>query len=155
MPLLIHGFPIISIAGIFPDDVAAIVGDEDGGDGEGNDESDYACQTSPNAEREEDDGRREPHDFPHHARSDDGILNHLHYAIDEDDKEHRRPERASRLVNLQQGEDGSREEAYQLTMHYVRKMLEKALISQQEYDAIDTIMRQKYRPIFVTFMEQI
>ena len=49
----------------------------------------------------------------------------------------------------------SREEAYQLTMHYVRKMLEKALISQQEYDAIDTIMRQKYRPIFVTFMEQI
>ena len=49
----------------------------------------------------------------------------------------------------------SREEAYQLTMHYVRKMLDKALISQQEYDAIDTIMRQKYRPIFVTFMEQI
>ena len=48
-----------------------------------------------------------------------------------------------------------REEAYQLTMHYVRKMLDKVLISQQEYDAIDTIMRQKYRPIFVTFMEQI
>ena len=48
-----------------------------------------------------------------------------------------------------------REEAYQLTMYYVRKMLDKALISQQEYDAIDTIMRQKYRPIFVTFMEQI
>ena len=49
----------------------------------------------------------------------------------------------------------SREEAYQMTMHYVRKMRDKALISQQEYDAIDTIMRQKYRPIFVTFMEQI
>ena len=49
----------------------------------------------------------------------------------------------------------SREEAYQLTMHYVRKMLDKELISQQEYDAIDTIMRQKYRPIFVTFMDQI
>ena len=49
----------------------------------------------------------------------------------------------------------SREEAYQLTMHYVRKMLDKALISQQEYDAIYTNMRQKYRPIFVTFMEQI
>ena len=48
-----------------------------------------------------------------------------------------------------------REETYQMTMHYVRKMLDKALISQQEYDAIDTIMRQKYRPIFVTFMEQI
>ena len=49
----------------------------------------------------------------------------------------------------------SREETYQMTMHYVRKMRDKALISQQEYDAIDTIMRQKYRPIFVTFMEQI
>ena len=52
-------------------------------------------------------------------------------------------------------DDYSREETYQMTMHYVRKMLDKALISQQEYDAIDTIMRQKYRPIFVTFMEQI
>ena len=48
-----------------------------------------------------------------------------------------------------------KEETYQMTMHYVRKMLDKALISQQEYEAIDTIMRQKYRPIFVTFLEQI
>lgn len=48
-----------------------------------------------------------------------------------------------------------REEAYQVTMHYVRKMLDKAILSQQEYEAIDTIMRQKYQPIFVTFMEQI
>ena len=52
-------------------------------------------------------------------------------------------------------DDYSRKETYQMTMHYVRKMLEKSLISQQEYDAIDTIMRQKYRPIFVTFLEQI
>ena len=52
-------------------------------------------------------------------------------------------------------ESFEREEAYQLTMHYVRKMLDKAFISQQEYDAIDTIMRQKYRLIFVTFLEQI
>ena len=52
-------------------------------------------------------------------------------------------------------DDYSRKETDQMTMHYVRKMLEKALISQHEYDAIDTIMRQKYRPIFVTFMEQI
>ena len=52
-------------------------------------------------------------------------------------------------------EEGKREIVFQMTMHYVRKMLEKSLISQQEYDAIDTIMRQKYRPIFVTFMEQI
>lgn len=44
---------------------------------------------------------------------------------------------------------------YQLTMHYVRKMLDKAIISQQEYEAIDSVMRQKYQPIFVTFMEQI
>ena len=52
-------------------------------------------------------------------------------------------------------DDYSRKETYQMTMYYVRKMLDKAFISQQEYDAIDTIMRQKYRPIFVTFLEQI
>ena len=35
-----------------------------------------------------------------------------------------------------------KEEAYQMTMYYVRKMLNKALISPQEYDAIDRLMRQ-------------
>ena len=49
----------------------------------------------------------------------------------------------------------TREEAYQMTMHFVRRMREKGLLADTEYEAIDTIMRQKYQPIFVTFMEQI
>lgn len=49
----------------------------------------------------------------------------------------------------------TREEAYQMTMYFVRRMCEKGLLTDTEYEAIDTIMRQKYQPIFVTFMEQI
>ena len=48
-----------------------------------------------------------------------------------------------------------KEEAYQMTMYYVRKMLNKALISLQEYDAIDRLMRQKYKPIYVPYNEHI
>ena len=48
-----------------------------------------------------------------------------------------------------------KEEAYQMTMYYVRKMLNKSLISPQEYDAIDRLMRQKYKPIYVPYNEHI
>ena len=48
-----------------------------------------------------------------------------------------------------------REETYQMTMHFVRSLREKGLLTDVEYEAIDTKMRQKYQPIFVTFMEQI
>ena len=40
-------------------------------------------------------------------------------------------------------------------MHFARQMKEKGLITDQELQAIDTMMRQKYQPIFVTFIEQI
>lgn len=49
----------------------------------------------------------------------------------------------------------NKEETYQLTMHFARQMKEKGLITDPELQAIDTMMRQKYQPIFVTFMEQI
>lgn len=49
----------------------------------------------------------------------------------------------------------TREEAYQMTMHFVRRMREKGLLTDAGYEAADTMMRQKYQPIFVTFMEQI
>ena len=49
----------------------------------------------------------------------------------------------------------TREEAYQMTMHFVRRMREKGLLTDAEYEVADTMMRQKYQPIFVTFMEQI
>ena len=49
----------------------------------------------------------------------------------------------------------NKEETYQLTMHFVRQMKEKGLITDSELQVIETMMRQKYQPIFVTFMEQI
>lgn len=49
----------------------------------------------------------------------------------------------------------NKEETYQLTMHFARQMKEKGLITDPELQAIDTMMRQKYQPIFVTFIEQI
>lgn len=49
----------------------------------------------------------------------------------------------------------NKEESYQMTMYFVRRMREKGLLTDVEYEAIDTRMRQKYQPIFVTFMEQI
>lgn len=44
------------------------------------------------------------------------------------------------------GEELSREAQYQATMHWVRKMLEEGLISEEEYRQIDTKNRQKLRP---------
>ena len=45
-------------------------------------------------------------------------------------------------------EQFEREKMYQLTMNSVRRMLIAGLISDKEYCQIDTIFKQKYRPIF-------
>ena len=45
-------------------------------------------------------------------------------------------------------EEGRREIVYQMTMTAARKMLENGLISREEYEQFDTIMRQKYSPVF-------
>lgn len=45
-------------------------------------------------------------------------------------------------------EDGKREIVFQMTMSAARQMLEKGLISEEEYKQFDTKMQQKYRPIF-------
>lgn len=46
------------------------------------------------------------------------------------------------------GEEGKREIIFQMTMSAARQMLEKGLISQEEYLQFDTRMKEKYRPIF-------
>ncbi len=43
-------------------------------------------------------------------------------------------------------EEFDRERRYQTIMHFVRKMLEEGLISEEEYHQIDTRNRQKLRP---------
>ena len=44
-------------------------------------------------------------------------------------------------------EEFGRELRYQTIMHFVRKMLREALISEEEYHDIDTNNRHKMRPI--------
>ena len=46
--------------------------------------------------------------------------------------------------------EGKREIIYQMTMSAARQMLEKGLISEEEYKQFDTKMQQKYSPIFGT-----
>ena len=45
-------------------------------------------------------------------------------------------------------EEGKREIVFQMTMSAARQMLEKGLISEDDYKQFDTKMQQKYRPIF-------
>ena len=52
-------------------------------------------------------------------------------------------------------EEGKREIIYQMTMSAARQMLEKGLISEEEYKQFDTKMQQKYRPIFGTLFSNI
>ncbi|WMJ87806.1 SHOCT domain-containing protein [Anaerocolumna sp. MB42-C2] len=44
---------------------------------------------------------------------------------------------------------------YQTTMSLARTMLERGMISEEEYHEFDTIMLEKYRPIFGTLFSDI
>lgn len=52
-------------------------------------------------------------------------------------------------------QEGRREIVYQMTMSAARQMLEKGLISREEYVQFDTNMRAKYRPIIGTLFSNI
>ena len=52
-------------------------------------------------------------------------------------------------------EEGRREIVYQMTMTAARKMLENGLISREEYEQFDTIMHQKYSPVFGVLFSKI
>lgn len=44
---------------------------------------------------------------------------------------------------------------YQITMSLARSMLEKGMISEDEYHEFDTIMLEKYHPVFGTLFSDI
>lgn len=44
---------------------------------------------------------------------------------------------------------------YQMTMSAARQLLEKGLISEQEYKDFDTRMQQKYEPVFGVLFSNI
>ena len=52
-------------------------------------------------------------------------------------------------------DQGRKEIIYQMTMSAARQMLEKGLISEDDYKQFDTKMQQKYRPIFGTLFSNI
>ena len=52
-------------------------------------------------------------------------------------------------------EDFRNEKLYQTTMHLARKMLEEGIISEEEYRQIDTIVLEKYKPVFGTLFSDI
>lgn len=43
-----------------------------------------------------------------------------------------------------------REKSYQVAMHFLRQMLGKELITQKEYEDINEMMIEKYRPLIGT-----
>ncbi|MBR1761659.1 MAG: hypothetical protein IJ741_10860 [Schwartzia sp.] len=47
-------------------------------------------------------------------------------------------------------EDMRREKLYQTTMHIARKMLTEGIISEEEYQRVDKIFLEKYKPVFGT-----
>ena len=61
----------------------------------------------------------------------------------------------SKVVTAMSKEDFRNEKLYQTTMHLARKMLEKGIISEEEYRQIDTIFLEKYKPVFGTLFSDI
>lgn len=47
------------------------------------------------------------------------------------------------------------EKLYQITMSLAKSMLEKGVISEEDYHEFDTIMLEKYQPIFGTLFSDI
>lgn len=52
-------------------------------------------------------------------------------------------------------EQGRKEIVYQMTMSAARQMLEKGLITDEQYQKYDTKMRQKYAPIIGILWSEI
>lgn len=63
--------------------------------------------------------------------------------------------RASGVVVAVSNEQFKNEKLYQATMSMVRSMLEKRLITTTEYEQINTIMREKYKPTLGTIFSDI
>lgn len=57
-------------------------------------------------------------------------------------------------LNMNQ-EEGKREIVFQMTMNAARLMLEKGLITKEEYLQFDTKMKQKYKPIIGNLFSNI
>ena len=106
---------------------AAVVGDEDGGEREGDDQADEAEEGAPDGEGEEDDGGVEPHGLAHDARSEEHILDDLHDAEDGEGGKEETPEAAPLVGALDHGEGDGGYKANELEIrHHVEQTDEHA-----------------------------
>ncbi len=60
----------------------------------------------------------------------------------------------TKAVAVMSKEQFENERLYQLTMGFVRSLLEKGLISSDDYAIIDTIFLEKYRPSLGTLFSE-
>jgi hypothetical protein len=62
---------------------------------------------------------------------------------------------ASKVVIAMTEEQFEREKLYQASMNLFKSMLEKGLITEEQYAIIDTKMLEKYRPLLGTLFAEI
>ena len=51
-------------------------------------------------------------------------------------------------VDAMNREEGRKEIVYQMAMAAAKKMFKEGLITREQYEQFDTVMRQKYAPVF-------
>lgn len=61
----------------------------------------------------------------------------------------------SKVVSAMTEEQFEREKLYQASMNLFKSMLEKGLITKEQYAIIDTKMLEKYRPLLGTLFAKI
>ncbi len=94
--------------------ISLVVGDDEGGEREGDDETYETEQAAPDGEGEKDDGGVEASDFAHDAWGEHPVLDGLHHAEDDDGGKDDAPETLACVVGFEQGEDDGGDEANDL-----------------------------------------
>ncbi len=93
----------VSEAGIALINPLVDIGNDEGGEGKSDDETDEAEEGSPDGEREEHHGGIEAHGLAHDAGREDHVLDGLHHGEDGECGEQDEPETATGVVGLQEG----------------------------------------------------
>ena len=98
----------------FFEDKPSVIGDEQCGEGQGDDEADDAQQTAPDGEAEQDDGGVQAHDVAHDLGREIDVLYGLHDGEHCQGAEHDEPKALPGVGGLDHGEDDGGDEADEL-----------------------------------------
>lgn len=106
--------------------IAFVVGDKQGGERKGDDETDETEQAAPNGEGQEDDGRIETCDFAHDAGCENPVLDGLHHTEHDEGGKDDSPKAFSCVVGFQHRQHERGDEAHDLQIrHEVEETDEK------------------------------